>query len=387
MTRHTAQPEMAAAAAPGGTARSRLSLAGLRWRGAPVAVPWAVALAMLAVSVGLYPATVHFGGLATLTPLLGVLVIASLGQSLVIGTGGIDLSVSSVITVVGVVFVMEAGPKGGSTTLGLVYALLIGLACGVTNGLLVEYLHLSPLVTTLATGQVMAGLASIWYGNGTNGLTVPASWKNLTGDTLAGGVSYVLVIALASAVVLSIVLSHTVVGRRLTVASTSPRAAGYQAATYVLASALYALAGVLFVGDIGTSTLSLGDVYQLSTIVAVVLGGAALSGGKLHPAATVAGALFLSLINNDVAASGIAPGTQSVLQGAVLVLAMAATGTGALRGLRRRRLRAALASSAPPSADPQVPGPPAPASSTSSSGSPPGPTSRRDRTTAQPPDG
>ena len=98
-------------------------------------------------------------------------------------------------------------------------------------------------------------------------------------------------------------------------------------------------------------------MYQLSTIVAGV-GGAALSGGKLHPAATVAGALFLSLINNDVAASGIAPGTQSVLQGAVLVLAMAATATGALRGLRRRRLRAALASPAPRSADPRDPGSP-----------------------------
>ena len=66
-------------------------------------------------------------------------------------------------------------------------------------------------------------------------------------------------------------------------------------------------------------TLSLGDVYQLSTIVAVVLGGAALSGSRLHPAATVAGALFLSLINQDVAASGIAAGTQGVIQGAVLV--------------------------------------------------------------------
>jgi ribose transport system permease protein len=180
------------------------------------------------------------------------------------------------------------------------------------------------------------------------------------------------------------------------VASTSPRAAGYQgirarryrAASYVLASVLYALGGVLFVGDIGTSTLSLGDVYQLSTIVAVVLGGAALSGGKLHPAATVAGALFLSLINNDVAASGIAPGTQSLLQGAVLVLAMAATATGALRGLRRRRLRAALASPAPPSADPPTPGSPAaPASSAGPSGAPPGNTPRRGRTTAQPPDG
>jgi ribose transport system permease protein len=153
MTQHSGPPDMAA--------RSRLSWADLRWRGAPVAVPWLVALAMLAVSVGLYPATVHVGGLATLTPLLGVLIIASLGQSLVIGTGGIDLSVSSVITVVGVVFVMEAGPKGGSTTLGLVYALLVALTCGIANGFLVEYLRLSPLVTTLATGQVMAGLASI----------------------------------------------------------------------------------------------------------------------------------------------------------------------------------------------------------------------------------
>jgi ribose transport system permease protein len=343
--------------------RYRLSWADLRWRTAPVAVPWAVALAMLVISVGLYPATVHFGGLATLTPLLGVLIIASLGQSLVIGTGGIDLSVSSVITVVGVVFVMEAGPKGGSVTLGLLYALLIGLACGVANGFLVEYLRLSPLVTTLATGQVMAGLASIWYGNGTNGLTVPASWKNLTGNTFAGGISYVLLIAVAAAALLSVVISYTAVGRRLTIAATSPRAAGYQgirarryrAASYVLASVLYALAGVLFVGDIGTSTLSLGDVYQLSTIVAVVLGGAALSGGKLHPAATVAGALFLSLINNDVAASGIPPGTQSVLQGAVLVLAMAAAATGALRGLRRRRLRAELGPP-PPGTGPPPPG-------------------------------
>jgi ribose transport system permease protein len=357
--------------------RSRVSLTDLRWRGGPVAVPWVVALIMLVVSVILYPATVRFGGLATLTPLLGVLIIASLGQSLVIGTGGIDLSVSSVITVVGVVFVMQSGVKGGSIGVALVYSLLIGLACGVTNGLLVEYLRLSPLVTTLATGQMMAGLASIWYGNGSNGLVAPASWKQRAGATFAGGVSYILLIAVVSAIVLSVALSYTGVGRRLTVASTSPRAAGYQgirarryrAATYVIASVMYSLAGVLFVGDIGTSTLSLGDVYQLSTIVAVVLGGAALSGGRLHPAATLAGALFLSLINQDVAASGIAPGTQGVIQGAVLVAAMAATATGALRSIRRRSLRRALARPAPDPSSPQDK------------------PRRRDPTTARPPTG
>lgn len=343
------------AAASGGS-RSR---ADLRWRAAPVAVPWAVALVMLVISVSLYPATVRFSGLATLTPLLGVLVIAALGQSLVIGTGGIDLSVSSVITVVGVVFVMQSGAKGGSVGLALVYALLAGLACGIVNGVLVEYLRLSPLVTTLATGQVMAGLASIWYGNGANGLVVPSSWKQLTGDTFGDGISYVLVVAVAAAIAASVVLSYTALGRRLAVASTSPRAAGYlgikarryRALTYVVAAVLYSLAGVLFVGNIGTSTLTLGDSYQLSTIVAVVLGGAALSGGRLHPAATVAGALFLSLINIDVSASGIAPGAQGIIQGAVLVAAMAAAALGALRGLRRRALRR----SPPPSASAALP--------------------------------
>jgi ribose transport system permease protein len=333
--------------------RSRLASPGLRWRAMPVAAPWAVALLLLVISVILYPATVRYGGMATVTPLLGVLVIASLGQSLVIGSGGIDLSVSSVITVVGVVFVLQSGARGGSVTLGIVYALVAGLACGVVNGFLVEYLRLSPLVTTLATGEVMAGLASIWYGGGTNNLVVPKSWQHFTGDAFGDGVSYVLVIAVGAALLLSIVLNYTALGRRLTAASTSPRAAGYQgisarryrAANYVIAAVLYSLAGILFVGDIGTATLSLGNVYQLSTIVAVVLGGAALSGSRLHPAATVAGALFLSLINQDVAASGIAVGTQGVIQGAVLVAAMVATGIGTLRSVRRWSLRR----SAPPS--------------------------------------
>ena len=335
---------------------SQLASTDLRWRAVPVVGPWAVALVLLVVSVILYPATVHFGGMATVTPLLGVLVIASVGQSLVIGSGGIDLSVSSVITLVGVVFVLQSGARGGSVTVAIVYALIAGLACGAVNGFLVEYLGLSPLVTTLATGEVMAGLASIWYGGGTNNLVVPKGWQQLTGDTFGDGISYVLVIAVGAAVVLSIVLSYTALGRRLTAASTSPRAAVYQgistrryrAANYVIAAVLYSLAGILFVGDIGTATLSLGDVYQLSTIVAVVLGGAALSGSRLHPAATVAGALFLSLINQDVAASGIAVGTQGVIQGAVLVAAMAATTIGTLRSVRRWILRRSATPSAGP---------------------------------------
>ena len=322
------------------------SWADLRWRGAPVAVPWVVALLVLAGSAIIYPSSIRFGGLATMTPLLGVLVIAALGQSLVIGTGGIDLSVSSVITVVGVVFVMKSAGPGGSLPAAVAWSLAAGLACGVVNGVLIEYVGLSPLVSTLATGQVMAGLANIWYGNGANRLAVPPDWRSVTGSTFGRGISYVLLAAVVLVALTSVVLSFTAVGRRLAAASTSPRAGRYQgiavrryrAMTYVVAALLYSVAGMLLVGSIGTPTLSLGDVYQLSTIVVVVLGGAALSGGRLHPAATLAGAVFLSFVNQDVAASGAAPGTQGVIQGAVLVLAMLATSLGALRVLRRRQL-------------------------------------------------
>ena len=331
---------------------TRRSWTDVRWRAGPVAVPWIVALLMLAVSVALYPSSIKFGGLATMTPLLGVLIIASLGQSLVIGSGGIDLSVSSVVTVVGIVFVMKSAGEGGSIGVASVYASGAGLLCGIANGLLIEYIGLSPLVSTLATGQVMAGLANIWYGNGVNRLAVPTDWTDFTGRTLSGGISYILIAAAVLVALTSLILSSTVVGRRLTAASTSPQAGRYQgisvrryrAATYVLASLLYSVGGVLLVGSIGTPTLSLGDVYQLSTIVVVVLGGAALSGGRLHPAATLAGAVFLAFVNQDVAATGVAPGTQGVIQGAVLILAILATGLGALRLLRRRRL---------PGADPE----------------------------------
>lgn len=319
--------------------------ADLRWRGGPVALPWVVALAMLIISILLYPGSIGFGGLATMTPLLGVLIIASLGQSLVIGTGGIDLSVSSVVTVVGIIFVMQSAGDGHSVTVSALVAIGAGVFCGIANGLLVEYLGLSPLISTLATGQVMAGLANIWYGRGANRLSVPGEWTNVTGLTLGNGISYILMASVVLVILTSVILSYTAVGRRLTAASTSPRASRYQgvsvrryrAGTYVLASLLYGIGGVLLVGSIGTPTLSLGDIYQLSTIVVVVLGGAALSGGRLHPGATLAGAIFLSFINQDVAATGAAPGTQGVIQGAVLILAMLATGLGAFRLLRRRR--------------------------------------------------
>ncbi|MCU1691874.1 MAG: Ribose transport system permease protein rbsC [Frankiales bacterium] len=325
----------------------RPSRVDVQWRLRVVALPWAVAVVMLVVSVAAFPAIGSYGGLATLTPLLGVLVVASLGQSLVIGTGGIDLSVSSVVTLTGITFIKASAGQDDSLLRGTAAALAVGLVCGLVNGLLVECLKLNSLVVTLATGQVMLGVASIWFDGGVSSLAVPPRWATVSSSTVVGGVSSILLLSVVLVAVASVVLSYTSLRRRFTAASTGAVASTYQGVratrhrvgAFAAAGLLYSLAGLVLQGTIGTPTLSLGESYQLATVVAVVLGGAALSGSRLHPGATVAGVLFLSLINQDVAALGIASGVQGVIQGLVLICAMGAAAFGGLRSLRRRRAR------------------------------------------------
>lgn len=336
-----AGPEGATVARPSVTRSRRLDL---RWRVGPTALVWAATVVLMVVTVIVFPGSLSFGSLATLTPLVGVLVVASLGQSLVIATGGIDLSVSSIITLTAIVVVFSSGGADDRLPFACVLGIVTGVVCGLINGLLVEYLRLSALVVTLATGQVVLGLANIWYEQGANKVPAAPALRALTGGTVAG-FSHVLIAALVIAAVIGVVLGGSVAGRRLSAASTSVVAARYQgvavkglrAGTYAAAGLFYSLCGVGLVGILGTPTLALGAQYQLSTIAAVVLGGAALAGGRLRPAATLAGAVFLAVSNQGVATTGLPAGAQSVAQGVILIIAMLLVTTGLLRRMRDRR--------------------------------------------------
>lgn len=310
---------------------------------------WATTLVLVVVSVIVFPSDLRFGSLATLTPLIGVLVLTALGQSLVIGTGGIDLSAASIVTLAGVELVKVSHGTDGSLPQAIIIVLFAGAVCGAANGFLVEYLNLSALVGTLATAEIILGLATVWYGTGGSAAAVPPSWQRLAGRTV-GGISDILILAIVLALLLSGLLTRTTLGRRLTAASVSVPASRYQGirhrryrfSTYVIAGVCYAAGGLLLAGEIGSPTLSLGAPYQLGTIVAVVLGGASLTGGRLYPGATVAGAIFLAVIDQDVATAGLTSGTQDLAQGLVIIVAVTAALLGALPAVRRRRLRRSL---------------------------------------------
>lgn len=270
------------------------------------------------------------GTLSTLTPLIGILILVSIGQAFVIGTGGIDLSLPATMTLMGAI-VLKAS-EGHSDQL-LNALILCGVACliiGVVNGVLVELLGLSSLVVTLAVGQLVTGYTAIYRGSVPSVQHVPQNLADWANADIAGGVSYILLIAGVLAIIATACLQRGVRGRRLVASSTAEKAAvlsgvrapGYRIFAYVVAALVYGLAGVLAAGQVQTPDLTLGAPYLLTSIVAVVLGGAVLSGGRVSPIATMMGAIFIAVLDFDLRVEGYSTGLRLIIQGSVLVIGL-----------------------------------------------------------------
>lgn len=290
-----------------------------------------VVLLLLAVSqVAVTGSFFSSSTLSTLTPLVGILVLVAVGQSFVISTGGIDLSLPGTMTLMGAIVLTQSDGHDG----GLLSALLVcALACvviGIVNGVLVEALRLNSMVVTLAVGQLVGGCTQLYRGAVPPVQEVPGRLATWT-DADLGGVSAILLFSFALAVVTTAVLHRTVAGRRLVAGSTAARAAvlsgikapRYRMAAYVIAALVYGIAGVLAAGATRTPDLTLGEPYLLTSVVAVVLGGAVLTGGRVSPMATLMGAVFITVLDFDLRVRGLSAGARLTVQGGVLVLGLA----------------------------------------------------------------
>lgn len=294
---------------------------------------------VLAVALLLLLATSHLAitdqffsraSLSTLTPFLGIVAIVAIGQGLVIGTGGVDLSAPAVIALMGSLLLKESAGQNA----GLVHSLVVcGLAClvtGLVNGWLIEVMHLNSLVVTLVTGQLIAGATRLYRGDVFNVTRVPPRLSEAAGAGVAG-ISYLLVAALIFAISLAVFMRRTVPGRRLVASSANSRtatlaglrASRFRVGAYVLATLTFGAAGVLAAGQVGTPDLTLGDPYLLAGIVAVVLGGASLAGGSVSPIATLLAAVWIAVLDFNLQVSGVSTGTRYVVQGLVLLLGLA----------------------------------------------------------------
>lgn len=306
---------------------------------------------LFAVSAVFQPKSLGGSALAALWPFAAVLILAAVGQTLVVQQRGIDLSVPGFISLT-VVLVTHL-PNGNSSKLlpAILLAYAICLAAGLVNGLLVTKVGITPIVQTLGMNAVLYGIdLGISQGTPTQTTSALQSFANAS----PAGIPLPLLIAVIVVAVLEYTIKRTSFGRRFEASGANAaagRAAGlrgsrYQISAYLGAATLYCTAGVLLAGIVSQPDPFQGNNYLLPSVAAVALGGTSLLGGVGSVVASAVGALFLSQLQQFVLATGASAAVQNLVQAGALALAVTVYG---LR-LRPRRLLARLRAH-PPAGD------------------------------------
>ena len=255
--------------------------------------------------------------------------ILAMGMTLVILTGGIDLSVGSVLafsSIVAATFVTGDNPQ--SPLVALLVGIVTGAVLGLINGCIIAYLKIPPFVATLGMLSVARGLTYAYTG----GMPVPnlsESFLNLGEGSFLGVPVPVLIFLLIFAI-LWVVLNHTSYGRSIYAVGgnvKSARTAGIStnpvtASVYVIAGLLAGLGGLILTARTSSALPQAGVSYELDAIAAVVIGGTSLSGGVGSIAGTLLGALIIGTINNGLDLLGVSSAYQQIVKGCIIVVAV-----------------------------------------------------------------
>lgn len=310
----------------------------LRRGGRPLTLAAVTAATTLAVGLT-HPGFVALQNLRFMLLNCVVLSLLALGQTLVIATRGIDLSVAPILGLSAMVTGLMAQGDGLPLAGAFAVALAIGLVLGTANGLLVARLAIPPIITTLGTYSLYSGLIFL-YSNGAQVDSVPHAYATL-GNGVVAAAFPVPIPALVLAAVLAamwLVLGHTRFGRAI-LAIGNNQAAAYnagiavqrvQVVAYTLSGVLAALAGLMFISYTGSATVTTGtgDHMELQSIAVALIGGTAIAGGRGSMAGTVLGALFLSVVLTALVFLHVPPIWYSAGEGLMILLAVTAGGSG-----------------------------------------------------------
>jgi ribose/xylose/arabinose/galactoside ABC-type transport system permease subunit len=263
----------------------------------------------------------------------GIVVLAEL---LVVVTGGIDISVGSVL---GLAAVLSAGLfDGRSMVLGIVVGVVVGALMGAVNGLLIAYRGLEPFIVTLGMLALGRGLVYAY----TEGVPVTPSGSDFSIPGIATIAQFPVlgVIWIVCFLVAAFLLYRTVFGRRLYAIGSNKNAAFSSGipvkrtllVVYIIAGLLAGLGGFLLSSRLGSGTPTAGTNYELDAIAAVVIGGARLSGGQGRVFGAVVGTLIFGIISNLLVLLNVSTFLQDAFRGALILVAVALAANTRRRG-------------------------------------------------------
>lgn len=296
------------------------------------ASPAFIGLLLIWLAIGVIAGRGMWDTLSAATVIATFLVIVGTGQLFVItvGNGGIDLSVSYVMTLSAFLSCQVMAGQDGNIAGGLAIGVLAGLAAGALSAVLIEFVGMPPLVGTLAVGFALQTITLLYSGS-VVGVASPA----LAAFTTAriGPFPVFGLVGIVIVVLFAVILKRTVYGRRIEAVGQKPVAADFAGArpalvrgsAYVLSGGMAGLAGVFLAAYSGGPSLGLGASYQLASIAVVVLGGSLIAGGRGIVSGLWAGAVLLTLLTTLGNITRLSGGWQFVIQGALIVLVLALT--------------------------------------------------------------
>lgn len=300
-----------------------------------LALPAYITFALVVIVTWFYIGNLGNSYIRSLLLLSTFLGILALGQTAVVLSGGLDLSIPWMIPLAGALFAGLAGGDNGSLAWAIPMVLVCGLAIGAVNGLGVAVLGLPPIVMTLAANGILQGL-TLYYTGGTSAGMAPSGMLWLMNGSILG-LAPLIWLMFAFVAVAVAVLKWTYLGRRIYAVGNSASVAnlsgidvrGTLITVYAISGFCAALVGILLVGFNGAANLDMGSNYLLPSIAVVVAGGVLITGGRGSYVGVIGGVLLLIALQILITGTMLPDAMRSIIFGFVLL--------GALMALQQRR--------------------------------------------------
>ena len=265
--------------------------------------------------------------LLTIALQTSMIAIIALGQTFVLITAGIDLSIGSNIAIAGVISAM-AMKAGMPLVVAIMLGLLVGALVGLINGILIAYGDLPPFVVTLGSMSIVKGVALLITG----GIPVTRLGKsfNIIGNSKLLGIPIPVLIMIALTLIFGFILSKTKLGTRIFAVGSNLEVAKFSGINtkkiiiivYVFSGFLAAVAGVIMASRIASGQPTAGTGYELYAVAASVIGGVSLAGGEGLLTGTLIGALIIGVLRNGLNLLNVSAFIQEIMIGAVIIIAV-----------------------------------------------------------------
>ncbi|MGD7045717.1 ABC transporter permease subunit [Jeotgalibacillus proteolyticus] len=291
--------------------------------------PFLGLILIIAVLSILSPSFLDLNNILNILRQVSINALIAFGMTFIILTGGIDLSVGSMLAL-GAALTAGAMTSGFDPILAILIGLLLGAAMGAFNGLIITKGKVAPFIATLATMTIYRGLTLVYTeGRPVTGLSDAFSFQ-MIGKGYVFGIPFPVVTMFLAFGVLWFILKKTTFGRGVYSVGGNEEAswlAGLNVdrikiGVYTLTGVLSVLAGIILTSRLNSAQPTAGTAYELDAIAAVVLGGTSLTGGRGWIVGTLIGALIIGVLNNGLNLMNVSSFYQQVVKGGVILLAV-----------------------------------------------------------------